>query len=243
MLTRRALISIGLPAFGIDWLPSEDPKLIQEMVTVSHGNLARVRELLDLKPALVRATIDWGFGDWETSLGGASHVGNRAIAELLISRGAEPTIFSAAMLGQLDTVKAMIAAQPGVQRQLGPHGIPLLNHARAGGEPAKAVLEYLTSLGDADNPTPTEPITAEQKQSLTGTYTFGSGERDHFIVNIDKNQLGINRPGAPARRNLNHAGNMEFFPAGAPSVRIVFEQQGGKITAMRINQLRATKAP
>ena len=62
--------------------------------------------------------------------------GNRPIAELLLENGAEPTLFSAAMLGQLDVVKAMIAAQPGVQRTRGPHSISLLAHARAVSSPA-----------------------------------------------------------------------------------------------------------
>ncbi len=34
----------------------------------------------------------------------------------LIANGAQPTIFSAAMLGQTDVVRAFVAAQPGVQR-------------------------------------------------------------------------------------------------------------------------------
>ena len=41
--------------------------------------------------ALACATLDWGFGDWETALGAASHVGRPEIAEYLIANGAEPT--------------------------------------------------------------------------------------------------------------------------------------------------------
>ena len=111
------------------------------MVAVSHGNVARVRELLSNRPAMANATWDWGYGDWETSLGAASHVGNREIAALLLAAGARPTIFSAAMLGQLDVVKAFITAAPGVERTRGPHGITLLAHAKAGG--AADVVRYL----------------------------------------------------------------------------------------------------
>ena len=68
------------------------------------------------QPTLSKATFDWGFGDWETALGAASHVGSREIAELLIANGAHPTIFSAAMLGQLDAVKAFVEAAPGIQK-------------------------------------------------------------------------------------------------------------------------------
>jgi len=49
---------------------------------------------------------------------------------------ARPTVFSAAMPGQLDTVKALATSMPECQRILGPHGITLLSHARAGGDRA-----------------------------------------------------------------------------------------------------------
>ncbi|HET9832903.1 MAG TPA: hypothetical protein VFP91_14370 [Vicinamibacterales bacterium] len=39
-----------------------------------------------------------------------------------LANGARPTIFSAAMLGQLDAVKALVAANPGIQRTKGPRG-------------------------------------------------------------------------------------------------------------------------
>src|SRR4249919_1158897 len=130
--------------------PTQQPELIQEFVAVAHFNAARVKELVGRHATLAKATWDWGFGDWETALGAASHVGNREIAEFLLANGARPSIFSAAMLGQLDVVKAFVAATPGVQRIKGPHSITLLRHAMAGGAQAKPVLDYLTQLGGAD---------------------------------------------------------------------------------------------
>lgn len=127
------------PAVG-ELFPTQEAALAQEMVGVCHGRIERVRELLALRPTLARATWDWGFGDWETALGAASHVGHREIAELLLAHGARPDIFAAAMLGHLETVQAFVAAQPGCQRIPGPHGIPLLSHAKAGGERAAAVV-------------------------------------------------------------------------------------------------------
>jgi len=44
-----------------------------------------------------------------------------------------------------------------------------------------------------------------------------------FIVDVDKNALGIIRPGG-TRRPLTHLGKLEFHPAGAPAVRIRFER-------------------
>src|SRR5262249_11233586 len=101
--------------------PSQDPDLVKETVIAAHGNLSRVRELVEARPALAKATNDWGYGDWESALGGASHMGNREIAELLLRFGATPTIFSAAMLGQLDVVRAFVTMSPGAQRIRGPH--------------------------------------------------------------------------------------------------------------------------
>jgi hypothetical protein len=137
-----------------DGFPAQPAELVREIVTVAHFDWKRVRELAEARPALVKAGWDWGFGDWETPLGAASHMGNRAIAEYLLEKGAAPTLFSAAMLGQLDVVKALVMAKPGVQRAGGPHSISLLAHARMGGEAAKPVLEYLHGLEGADSDAP-----------------------------------------------------------------------------------------
>src|ERR1700730_3800380 len=125
---------------------TQAPGLVQEMVVVAHGNVARVKELVGRQHTLAKAAWDWGFGDWETALGAASHVGHPEIAELLLAHGAHPTIFSGAMLGHLDEVKACIAASPGIQRTRGPHSISLMAHAVAGGGRAQAVVEYLKSV-------------------------------------------------------------------------------------------------
>ena len=63
-----------------DTFPAHPPELVREMVIVAHFDLQRVRELVEARPALARAAMDWGFGDWEDALGAASHMGNRAIA-------------------------------------------------------------------------------------------------------------------------------------------------------------------
>lgn len=51
--------------------PRQNAELAREVVAASHGNEARVRELVDEHPALARATWDWGFGDFESALGAA----------------------------------------------------------------------------------------------------------------------------------------------------------------------------
>jgi ankyrin repeat protein len=130
----------------MDTKPALDAKLVEEFVGVSHGNFERVKELLVQEPALINATWDWGGGDFETALGAASHMGNKAIANYLLEHGARIDIFAAAMLGKLEIVKAALLAYPDAIDIPGPHGIPLIDHAEAGGEDAKAVVEYLNSL-------------------------------------------------------------------------------------------------
>ena len=119
---------------------------IQDFVIFGHYDLDMVKKLLDKDPAVLNATVDWGGGDWESALGGASHLGRRDIAQFLIDRGARPDIFTAAMLGHLDIVKSLIAAHPALASAKGPHGIPLSVHAKMGGKEAEEVLKYLESL-------------------------------------------------------------------------------------------------
>jgi len=201
--------------------PAHDPDIAREMVSVSHGNVARVRELLGSRPALANASWDWGYGDWESALGAASHVGNREIAGLLLAAGARPSIFSAAMLGHLETVKAFVVASPGVQKIRGPHGITLLSHAKAGGPASADVVKYLESLGDADPRYANAPLTEADRTAIIGTYAFGPGGADRLIVTAAERGPGIQREGATSR-GLLHLGDRVFHPVGADAVRIRF---------------------
>lgn len=130
---------------GADKGPPLDADRVQGVVGAGHSDFEKVKRLVDETPALVRAAWDWGGGDFETSLGAAAHTGRVQIAEFLISRGAPMDLFAAAMLGKLDVVKAVLTAMPEQLHTPGPHGIPLIAHAR--GERAKPVKDYLESLG------------------------------------------------------------------------------------------------
>ena len=112
--------------------PRLDPTMVEEFVGRAHGDLARVEALLAEQPALVNAAWDWGGGDWETALGAAAHTGRADIAAVLLAAGARMDVFAAAMLGRLDVVRAVLAAQPEARHALGPHGIPLRKHAEMG---------------------------------------------------------------------------------------------------------------
>jgi hypothetical protein len=222
-----------------DTFPAQPMELVREMVTVSHFDLKRVKELTAARPSLVNAAWDWGFGDWETPLGAASHMGNRPIAEYLLSQGAPPTLFSAAMLGQADAVKALLMAAPGAERIRGPHSISLLAHARMGAEPARDLFEFLKSLERADLDAPV-PLKDEDAAGLVGTYVFGVGVTQQVEVTSDVGmygrggmythgpQLNWTRQGTMTRP-LFHLGNRVFYPAGAPLVRVEFRQESESV--------------
>lgn len=123
--------------------PALDSQTVEAFVANSHGDIDAVRELLAEEPRLVHAAWDWGGGDWETGLGAAAHMGRRQIALLLLEHGARLDLFAAAMLGYFDIVSAVLAEFPDMRDSTGPHGIPLVEHARAGGDDARAVLELL----------------------------------------------------------------------------------------------------
>jgi hypothetical protein len=120
--------------------------LVQDFVIFAHGDLDMVKRLLVKEPAVLNATMDWGGGDWESGLGGAAHMGRRDIAEYLLEKGARIDMFAAAMLGHLDAVKAILASRPALVDAKGPHGIPLIAHAKAGGDSAKDVLAFLENF-------------------------------------------------------------------------------------------------
>jgi hypothetical protein len=53
------------------------------------------------------------------------------------------------------------------------------------------------------------------------------------VIDFKDNQLGIERPGQ-ARRFLFHTGNLVFFPAGVPSVRIAFTGSGARAAQLTL---------
>ena len=135
------------PGFKPSFKKPQLPKLmVQDFVIYAHSDLEMVKKLYEKQPALLNATMDWGGGDWETALGGASHMGRRDIVAFLLEKGARIDIFCAAMLGQLDAVKAFLALQPRLIDAKGPHGFTLHFHAQVGGKAAEGVLDHLQSV-------------------------------------------------------------------------------------------------
>lgn|SRR6185312_6229911 len=125
--------------------PRLDADLVREFVIAGHVDLDKVKAMLAQQPALINATWDWGGGDWETALGGASHMGNKPIAEYLLAHGARMDVFCATMLGKTEILKAFLADDPKVVALKGPHGIPLVRHAQAGKQ--DSLVEMLVAAG------------------------------------------------------------------------------------------------
>jgi hypothetical protein len=135
------------PSFKPSWKkPQINRLLVQDFVIYAHSELDMVKKLLEREPLLVNATIDWGGGDWESGLGGASHMGRRDIVEYLLAHGARIDIFCAAMMGRLDAVKSFLTLQPALIDARGPHGFTLHFHAQVGGPESQPVLDYLQSI-------------------------------------------------------------------------------------------------
>ena len=144
--------ALFVPTFARSQTTNQKPEplkaeLVKDFVVKGHHDLEGVKQMLKEQPALIYATWDWGGGDFETALGGASHMGRKDIAEYLIQNGARMDIFAAAMLGKLEVVKTMLTTFPEMKTCRGAHGISLLTHAQKGGESASLVVDYLKSLG------------------------------------------------------------------------------------------------
>jgi ankyrin repeat protein len=96
--------------------------------------------MVEKEPMVVNACWDWGGGDFETALGGASHVGNREIANYLMDHGARKDIYCSAMLGDRDLVHAFIKTIPGIANVDGPHTFSLLYHVAISGDTKMAAM-------------------------------------------------------------------------------------------------------
>lgn len=155
------------PKFKPGWKKEQiNRQLVQDFVIYAHMDLEMVKKLLDKEPGLINSFMDWGGGDWESALGGASHMGKRDVVEFLLERGARIDIFCAAMMGQLEAVKSLLTLQPKLIDAKGPHGLSLHFHAQVGQEQSAAVLDYLQSIKKVElKPIPflKKPTEAEKK--------------------------------------------------------------------------------
>jgi hypothetical protein len=226
--------------------PSIDDEIVASVVGASHFNLERVQELVNHRPELARATWDWSFGDWETAIGAASHVGRRDIVEFLMSKGARPDIFTYATLGAYDAVKNMIEATPGIQSIDGPHGISLLEHAKNGlrsdtmpaahQDQAKMLVEYLESLGNAEGKETYLKMQEDEKEKYLGDYMYGEGPKDGLSIKLNmRDNICLGKLGAFGGALYQMRKNV-FTYNGTSSIEITFQIKDDKVQSLTIHE-------
>lgn len=111
----------------------------------AHGNLARVKELVELKPALVNARAPWN----ETPIEAAAQMGSVSIIDYLIEKGASVDMFTACVLGDADRIRSELAVDPSRAASRGVHDLPALYFAAIGG--SIEVAERLVANGAGVN--------------------------------------------------------------------------------------------
>ncbi len=230
-----ASAAAGAAANNPTEIPATFPATIsdraREIVGASHARIDRVRELLAEDAGLAKAAWDWGYGDWESAIGAASHTGQKEIIELLLAHGARPTLFTLATLDQVDAVRAVLEHVPGAAALEGPHSISLYDHAWAG--EAERVMEYLEAAGRH----PPDPFTIAQADAepYLGVYAWGTGEKDRFTVEWiqRRSRISLTRAGHfPI--NMIPLGGHRFSPAGARHVTIRFELADGRASRVTV---------
>lgn len=135
------------PDFKPSWKkPQINRTRLADFVIYAHFDLDMTKKLLAEEPMVINGLMDWGGGDWESGLGGASHMGRRDIVEFLLEKGARIDIFTATMMGQLEAVKSFLTLQPHLIDSRGPHGFTLHFHAQLAGKDADKMVDYLQSI-------------------------------------------------------------------------------------------------
>lgn len=250
ILTEEKIIKEKNPKY-----PSIEDTITEELVGASHFDFEKVKMLVDKRPELARATWDWGFGDWESALGAASHVGRRDIATYLINKGARANIFTLAMLGHFQAVRTMVEAIPGIQSLTGPHGISLLSHAKAGTRSdsltsdqrknSALLIEYLEELGDADPQMSNIAMTEVEKQAYLGDYKYADGPADGFSVRLNmRKMISLGKLGKFGGALFQIEPGV-FAYNGTSTVRITFQKEEDTIVSLQLDEpgltIRAVK--
>jgi len=147
-----------------------DDAVVAELVGNAHGNLARVRELLDAQPAALNLRAPWN----ETAVEAATQMGNKPILELLIARGAPVDFFTACVLGRVEQVAAELEDDPALSNARGVHELPALYFAAIGGR--KAIADLLLAAGANVN------ARAEAAAPIHGAVMGGSAEMVKLLL-------------------------------------------------------------
>jgi ankyrin repeat protein len=104
--------------------------LLDELVGNAHGNLVRVREILDEHPELLNEKATWN----ETPIQAATQMGNRKIIDELIDRGAPVDFFTALALGRKEQIEDELKRNPAAAQARGIHDLAPLYFAAIGAQ-------------------------------------------------------------------------------------------------------------
>jgi ankyrin repeat protein len=172
---------------------------IDAFVGVCHGNLDAVKAALAEHPELLeaRSSLD------ESPLGAAAHVGNRQIAEYLLSQGAQPDICAAAMLGDLDALRGCLNDDPSAANTSGAHNIPALFHAVAGG--SVPAVELLIEHG-----APPASVTGPGSAALNMAAARGHIEMAAWLIERGAPSDVADFQGKTALQRAEEAGHVEI---------------------------------
>jgi ankyrin repeat protein len=151
-------------------MPDIEAGVVEDLVGNAHGNLARVRELLDAHPEALNMRAPWN----ETAIEAATQMGNKPILDFLIARGAPVDFFTACVLGRVDDVTSELAADPARAGARGVHDLPALYFAAIGGN--LAVAESLLAAGADVN------ARAESAAPIHGAVMGGSAEMVRLLL-------------------------------------------------------------
>ena len=225
--------------------PAQDAESVKEIVSAAHSRLEDVKTLVTARPALARASWDWGFGDWESALGAACHMGRRDIASVLIEHGARPDLFTHVLMGHIDAVKSIVGSTPGIQSIRGPHGITLMRHAIIAAnndsltpnekQTMKEIIAFLETEGNADKTQTDLGISENEAEAYTGVYRFGENERDYFSVELSRRGKLYMSRAEDIGRSLGRVEEHTFAPYGAEAVRIRFTMENEMAKTLTIH--------
>lgn len=239
-MTPLAIPQTGRPTRQRDRPAPLDGELVFEFVKVAHGDLERTKELIGRESRLIKAAWDWGAGDFETALGAAGHMGRPDIADFLIKHEAPFELCPAAMLGQLAVVRAALETQSSLIHVPGPHGIPLIAHARAGGNEASSVLEFLLEF-EKEHPRPESGSAATRTATaLDGIYagvyrgTYANREVGYEITEHDRS-ITLRPLDGREPQELQRAGEHRF-ELSKFGVMVMFAVENGKAVAFTVTQ-------
>lgn len=203
--------------------PKENPKnarqslsRVKAFVEAGHRDLDTIEKMLVEDPRLLNASWDWGQGDWETALEGASHMGRQDIASYLVERGARANPLSYAMLGKAEVVIAQIDVVPQTAFLKGPHGIGLLFHVAIGGS-LRLAEKVVAHLGNEK--------AAQCDAALHGAVRFGTAEMLAWLVENGAKDLDL--PNVFKRTPLDEA-----HIRGNPEMVELLERKGAKRSSL-----------